>query len=79
MAAPSPSSTSAGVVRMYSDTSFISRAPIFLPRYSGVRPTMSPAMKTATMAAMSIPYRPDPVPPGETSPSTMLRIASPPP
>ena len=29
--------------------SFISRASIFLPRYSGVRPTIRPAMKTATM------------------------------
>ena len=25
----------------------ISKAPIFLPRYSGVRPIISPAMKTA--------------------------------
>jgi len=27
---------------------FTSNAPIFLPRYSGVRPTISPAMKTAS-------------------------------
>ena len=33
---------------------FISYISIFLPRYSGVRPTMSPAMNTATMAKMSI-------------------------
>ena len=31
-----------------SSTSFTSRASIFLPRYSGVRPTIRPAMKTAS-------------------------------
>ena len=36
----------AGKIRMYSIASFISRPSIFLPRYSGVRPTISPAMKT---------------------------------
>ena len=35
--------------------SFISRGPIFLPRYSGVRPIISPAMKTAMMAKTSMP------------------------
>ena len=30
-------------------------ASIFLPRYSGVRPTISPAMNTATMANTSMP------------------------
>ena len=30
--------------------SFISRDSIFLPTYSGVRPTISPAMNTARMA-----------------------------
>ena len=35
--------------------SLISRASIFLPRYSGVRPTISPATKTATMTNISIP------------------------
>ena len=34
---------------------FTSRASIFLPRYSGVRPTISPAMKTASMAKSSMP------------------------
>ena len=33
---------------------------IFLPRYSGVRPTMSPAMKTASTASTRMPYRPEP-------------------
>ena len=28
---------------------------IFLPRYSGVRPTISPAMKTATMTKTNMP------------------------
>ncbi len=39
-----------GMAMRYSTTSFISAAWIFLPRYSGVRPTMSPAMKTARRA-----------------------------
>ena len=34
---------------------FMSNASIFLPRYSGVRPTIRPAMKTATIAKRSIP------------------------
>ena len=41
-----PTSTSAGVIRKYSEANLISRAPIFLPRYSGVRPTISPATNT---------------------------------
>ena len=59
---------------MYSEASLISRAPIFLPRYSGVRPTISPATNTAMIASTSIPYRPEPMPPGATSPSIMLKI-----
>ena len=35
---------------MASIVSFTSFASIFLPRYSGVRPTISPATNTATMA-----------------------------
>ena len=57
----------------------ISRALIFLPRYSGVRPTISPATNTVMTASTSIPYSPDPTPPGATSPSLMLKIISPPP
>ena len=34
---------------------FISNASIFLPRYSGVRPIISPATNTAMIANMSIP------------------------
>ena len=48
--------------------SLISRPSIFLPRYSGVRPTISPAMKTATTTNSSIPYMPEPTPPRTTSP-----------
>ena len=33
----------------------VSKASIFLPRYSGVRPTMSPPMKTTMMAKTSMP------------------------
>ena len=39
-------STVSGVKRAASETSLMSRAPIFLPRYSGVRPTIRPPMKT---------------------------------
>ncbi len=48
-------STMTGIVRMYRETSLTSRDVIFLPRYSGVRPTMSPATNTVTMARTSIP------------------------
>jgi hypothetical protein len=34
---------------------FTSRASIFLPRYSGVRPTIRPATKTAMHAKSSMP------------------------
>ena len=64
---------------MYSDERVISRRPSFLPRYSGVRPTISPATNTAMTASTSIPYSPEPTPPGATSPSIMLTIATPPP
>ena len=40
---------------MASDAIFISYCSIFLPRYSGVRPTISPAMKTERMAKTSMP------------------------
>src|SRR2546422_1659490 len=48
-----PISTSAGVIKMTREDIFISYASIFLPRYSGVRPTMSPATKTAMIANRS--------------------------
>ena len=49
-----------------------SLASIFLPTYSGVRPTIRPATNTATMTNSSMPYMPAPTPPTMTSPSWML-------
>ena len=54
-------------------TSFASS---FLPRYSGVRPTISPATNIATMTNSSMPYRPEPTPPKMISPSMMLTIGT---
>ena len=50
-----PTSAKNGGISMNSEAIFISNASSFLPRYSGVRPTMSPAMNTATMANTSMP------------------------
>jgi hypothetical protein len=72
-------STVTGMTRMPSAASFTSRACIFLPRYSGVRPTISPPMNTVMMAKSKIEYRPVPTPPGETSPSIMPVSAANPP
>jgi hypothetical protein len=58
---------------------FISKASIFLPRYSGVRPIIRPAMNTAMIAKTSIPYSPDPTPPKITSPSCISHIGTRPP
>ncbi len=44
-----------GKISTYSIAAFISRASIFLPRYSGVRPTISPAMNTDSSTMTSIP------------------------
>jgi hypothetical protein len=41
-------SAARGVTRMPIATSLISFASTFLPRYSGVRPTIRPPMKTAS-------------------------------
>ena len=60
-------STASGVNSAPSEASLISRASIFLPRYSGVRPTISPPMKTASRTKTSIEYRPVPTPPKMTS------------
>ncbi len=45
----------AGKISAYSMAIWTSRAWIFLPRYSGVRPTMSPAMNTVSTTITSIP------------------------
>src|ERR1700678_2176287 len=68
-----------GRVRKYSDAYFISTGRIFLPMYSGVRPTISPATNTVTMASTRMPYMPAPMPPGAISPSAMSNSAIPPP
>lgn len=44
-----------------------------------MRPTISPAMNTAMIAMMSIPYSPEPTPPGAISPSIMPSMVMPPP
>src|ERR1700733_912499 len=68
-----------GSVRKYSAAYFISCGRIFFPRYSGVRPTISPATNTVTMASTRMPYMPAPTPPGAISPSAMSNSAIPPP
>ena len=77
--APAKPSSTTGMASTYSTTSFISGAWIFLPRYSGVRPTIRPAMNTDRMAMISSPLRPTPTPPGLTSPSIMCARGTPPP
>ncbi len=68
-AMPVITSTMIGMTRMPNPAIFTSRAWIFLPRYSGVRPIIRPPMNTAMIAKSRIVYRPLPVPPGVTSPS----------
>ena len=53
-------------------TSLTSRAWIFLPRYSGVRPTIRPARNTVSSTVSSMPYRPEPTPPKITSPVIII-------
>src|SRR5512143_3658256 len=79
IASPVPTSTTTGMVRKYSDANLISRAPIFLPRYSGVRTIINPATNTVITASTRMPYNPEPVPPGATSPVIMFKISTAPP
>src|SRR5258706_4718849 len=79
IATAAPTRTSAGVVSRYSDANLISREPSFFPRYSGVRPTINPATNTVMTARINMPYNPEPVPPGATSPSIMFSIVTVPP
>src|SRR5215469_15684464 len=68
-----------GMVKKYSAAYFISVGRIFLPMYSGVRPTISPATNTVTMARTRMPYIPAPMPPGTISPSAMfIKVMAPP-
>src|SRR5579875_32624 len=59
--------------------SLTSLACTFLPRYSGVRPIISPPTNTATMANSRTVYSPLPSPPGLTSPSIIPDISPKPP
>src|SRR4029077_2185850 len=61
-----------GRTRMASIAILTSLASIFLPTYSGVRPTIRPATKIARMTNSSIPYMPAPTPPMMISPSWIL-------
>ena len=79
MDSPAAVRISSGSVRKYSAAYFISAGRIFLPRYSGVRPTIRPPTNTVTMASTSRPYMPAPMPPGAISPSAMSNSAMPPP
>ena len=72
-------STVTGMTSTPKAASFTSLDWIFLPRYSGVRPTIRPPMNTVTMANSKMVYRPLPTPPGETSPSIIpVSTANPP-
>src|ERR1700739_3039769 len=79
MAIASPVSTAHGAVSTVALTSFVSRGPSRLPRYSGVRPIIRPPRNTASRAMITRPYSPLPAPPGLTSPSIMFAIRTPPP
>ena len=46
-------------------TSLTSRALIFIPRYSGVRPDMRPTMKTVMTTYITMYMTPTPFPPGD--------------
>src|SRR5258706_13504976 len=52
-----------GRTRMASIAILTSFASIFLPTYSGVRPTISPATNIDRMTNSSMPYMPAPTPP----------------
>ena len=79
MAIAVPIRTSAGVTRIANAVIFISRTSIFLPRYSGVRPIINPAINTASSTNSSMPYRPEPTPPKTTSPICINHIGTMPP
>src|SRR5260370_39043844 len=66
-------------MRPASIANFISRTSSFLPRYSGVRPTINPATNTAMIATTRKPYSPAPTPPGQMQPASKLNIGTIPP
>ena len=55
---------------------FTSKAFIFLPRNSGVRPTISPAINTVRIINTIMPYKPEPTPPKIISPSIRLNMVT---
>src|SRR5712691_5702961 len=56
--------------------SLTSRAVIFIPKYSGVRPDMRPTMKTVRMMNMTMYINPTPFPPGVAWISIPLKVES---
>ena len=72
-------SAASGVIRMPSPASLISLASSFLPSHSGVRPTISPPMNTASRTYSRIEYRPVPTPPKITSLADRLAKGTAPP
>ena len=79
VAIPEPTRMAIGVARQISTAIRISLGSIFLPRYSGVRPTISPAINTVRITKPIIPYSPQPTPPKTTSPSIMSSMGIRPP
>ncbi|OPY58276.1 MAG: hypothetical protein A4E56_03416 [Pelotomaculum sp. PtaU1.Bin065] len=76
--APPARMTAAGISTA-SVAIFVSLDSIFLPRYSGVRPTIRPTMNTVRITKTSMPYNPEPAPPKTTSPSIICSIGTRPP
>ena len=72
-------SAASGVIRMPRPASLISLASSFLPSHSGVRPTISPPMNTASRTYSRIEYRPVPTPPKITSLADRLANGTAPP
>ena len=73
-----PKRITAQGLRIANMTHFISKASIFFPRYSGLRPTINPDKKTVRITKSNMPYIPEPTPPKIISPSIILNIEIPP-
>ena len=67
-ASAAPSNTTALGARTPIMAHLTSGTSIFLPRYSGERPTISPARNTVNRTTSNMPYSPAPTPPKMTSP-----------
>ncbi|KTC80332.1 hypothetical protein Lche_2352 [Legionella cherrii] len=68
-----------GIIKTAMEAIFISKGSIFLPRYSGVLPTISPAINTVRITSINIPYSPEPTPPKLTSPKCIIHKGTNPP